>query len=134
MVALSLEARRPTLFGPDLIDASGRHHVGLFPAGLPILTGTAAEIARAHELAADQPGVLVIDFPSDGQTTTDYVEFGRLVAGKQPEELSYLGVTLHGQRTSSAVLPGAFLCCVDRGMSPLQRGRDSSNHAVTTAA
>jgi hypothetical protein len=96
VVALSLGAHRPELPGADLVDAAGRHHAGLFPAGLPIPAGTAAEIAGARELAADQHEVLVIDFPSDGQTTTDYAEFRRLVAGKQPDELRYLGMALHG--------------------------------------
>ena len=96
LVALTLGARRPDLAGPDLIDGAGRRHPGLLPVGLPILAGTADEIARTRDRAADVPDVLLIDFPAYGQTTNDYAEVVRLVADTPPDHLRYLGLALHG--------------------------------------
>jgi hypothetical protein len=79
VLALSLGATRPDLPGPEWLDGAGVRHRGLFPAGLPILGGRGAEISRTRDAALAERDVLLIDFPSDGQTTTDYQEFRQLV-------------------------------------------------------
>lgn len=96
LVALTLGARRPELPGADFVDAAGGRHPGLLPVGLPILAATAADIARTRATAADDPELLVIDFPAHGQTTTDYAEVLQRVACTPPEQLRFLGIALHG--------------------------------------
>jgi hypothetical protein len=96
VVAVSLGAAHPDMPGPDLVDAGGGRHPGLFPDGLPILAAGATEMVRLREAAAADPAVLLVDFPAAGQTTTDYEEFRAAVATTAPEELRYVGVALHG--------------------------------------
>ena len=96
VLAVSLGATHPDMPGPDLIDASGGRHRGLFPDGLPILAARGAEMVRVRDAAAANPEILLIDFPASGQTTTDYEEFRAMVARTRPEELRYAGIALRG--------------------------------------
>lgn len=96
VVALSLGACRPTLQGQELVDAFGARHPGLFPAGLPVLSGSTREITRARESAAGYGDVLVVAMPAVGQTTNDYEHVRAVVAGTAPQDLEYAGIGLHG--------------------------------------
>jgi len=96
VLAVSLGAAHPDMPGPDLVDAGGGRHPGLFPHGLPILAAGATELVRLREAAAADPEVLLVDFPSAGQTTNDYQEFRAMVATTAPAELRYVGIALQG--------------------------------------
>jgi hypothetical protein len=96
VLAVSLGAAHPDMPGPDWVDADGGRHPGLFPKGLPILGATPTEIATVREAAATDPGVLLIDFPEAGQTTTDYEQFREIVARTPCADLRYVGIALRG--------------------------------------
>src|SRR5215831_7728611 len=63
VLAVSLGATHPDTPGPDLVDASGGRHRGLFPDGLPILAARGADMVRVRDAAAANPEILLIDFP-----------------------------------------------------------------------
>src|SRR5215471_3491427 len=96
VLALSLGANHPDMPGPDLVDADGGRHPGLFPDGLPILAARTLEVARLRDAAAADPEGLLVDFPAAGQTTNDYEKFRAMVATTKPDELRYVGVALRG--------------------------------------
>ncbi len=93
LLALTLGVRRPPRVGPDFEDAEGRTHLGLFPAGLPVLGADAAELPALRE-AARERGLLVVDMPAPAHGTTDYDEFRAAVAADG--DLAYLGVLVSG--------------------------------------
>jgi hypothetical protein len=107
VIALTLGRRHPRLVGPDLVDASGRAHPGLIPIGIAVLAASAAEL-NALRAKALKDGVDVVDFPSQGQQTTDYAKFGALVRQVPTEALIYVGVGLYGARKAVGRIVGRF--------------------------
>jgi hypothetical protein len=53
-------------------------------------------------------GIDVVDFPSQGQQTNDYLEFGARVRAASTEELTYVGVGVYGPRKSVGKVVGRF--------------------------
>ena len=107
VIALTLGKRHPHLAGPDLVDASGRAHPGLIPIGIAVLAASAAEV-NALRAKALKNGIDVVDFPSQGQQTTDYARFGSLVREVPTESLTYVGVGLYGARKAVGRIVGRF--------------------------
>ena len=105
VLAVTLGATVQGLAGPDLVDADGQVHPGLFERGLPVLgaaRGALPEL-RARALAA---GVGVIDIPAVGQQTNDYEEVRAHVASMATADLEYLGLALHGPRRAVGRVSG----------------------------
>jgi len=107
VLALTLGARIPRILGPDVPDASGHHHPGLIPFGLPVLAAPGADLVRLRSSAL-AAGLLVVDFPTLGQQTTDYAAFTAQVAATSPADLTYLGVAVHGPAKSVRTLTGGL--------------------------
>ena len=107
VIALTLGKRHPVLAGADLVDKSGVAHPGLIPIGIAVLAAPAEELAalRAKALAR---GVDVVDFPVQGQETTDYGAFGRAVGEVETEALRYVGVGVFGPRKAVGKVVGKF--------------------------
>ena len=97
VLALTLGATVAGLTGPDLVDADGQVHPGLFSAGLPVLGAPREQLAPLRARAV-QDGVGVVDIPALGQQTNDYDEVRGYVARTATADLDYLGLALHGSR------------------------------------
>jgi hypothetical protein len=97
VIALTIGQRHAVLVGEPLIDASGFPHPGLIPMGIAVL-GAPKDALLDIRRRGLEVGCDVVDFPADGQTTTDYEAFRRTVARTRPEAMTYLGVALVGQR------------------------------------
>jgi Protein of unknown function (DUF2000) len=107
VIALTLGKRHPDLAGPDLVDASGWAHPGLIPIGIAVLGASEGEL-RSLRAKAVKSGVDVVDFPGQGQQTTDYDEFRTHVGQVVTEELSYVAVGLYGSRKAVGKIVGGF--------------------------
>ena len=107
VLALTMGKRQPQLAGEPLVDASGHAHPGLIPIGIPVLGAPADELAaiRGKAVAA---GLDVVDFPVQGQQTTDYAEFRRLVGETSPDALRYLGIMIYGARKKVSRVVGRY--------------------------
>lgn len=105
VVALTVGQRHPGLVGAPLIDASGQAHPGLIPIGIAVLSAPAEALAGLRAKAV-QGGCDVVDFPVQGQQTTDYQAFIEAVAQVSEEELRYLGLALLGPRKAVGKLVG----------------------------
>jgi len=97
VLALTVGQRHPALVGPPLVDASGVEHPGLIPIGIAVLGADPATLAAIRDkgIAA---GCDVVDFPVQGQQTTDYTALRDAVARIATAELRYIGVALVGAR------------------------------------
>ncbi|HOV05490.1 MAG TPA: DUF2000 domain-containing protein [Kaistiaceae bacterium] len=107
VMALTMGCRQPQLVGAPLVDGSGAEHPGLVPIGIPVLGAPAADLpaVRAKALKA---GLEVVDFPAEGQETTDYDEFRRRVAGVETPSLRYVGVMIFGGRKQVSRIVGRY--------------------------
>jgi hypothetical protein len=97
VLALTVGQRHPWLVGGALVDGSGFQHPGLIPIGIAVLAAGAGELAalRGKAIAA---GCDVVDFPAQGQQTTDYAAFQKAVLEVPTDDLSYVGVALVGEK------------------------------------
>lgn len=107
VIALTLGQRHPELAGADLVDGSGYAHPGLIPIGIAVLATSAVDLNELRAKALKN-GVDVVDFPSQGQQTNDYGEFGARVRDAPTEELSYVGVGVCGSRKAVGKIVGKF--------------------------
>jgi len=107
VLALTLGVTVDGLVGPDLVDADGDVHPGLFAAGLPVL-GAARATLSALRVRALRAGVGVIDIPALGQQTNDYDEVRGYVARTATADLEYLGLALHGSRRAVSRVTGTL--------------------------
>lgn len=107
VLALTMGRRQPHLAGEALIDASGAEHPGLIPIGIPVLGAPADELPALRDKAV-AAGLEVIDFPAQGQQTTDYAEFRRLVRATEPGALRYVGVMIYGAKKKVSRLVGRY--------------------------
>ena len=107
VLAVTLGATVDGLAGPDLVDADGEVHPGLFEKGLPVLGAERAALPelRARALGA---GVGVIDIPAVGQQTNDYDDVRAHVARTATADLEYLGLALHGSRRAVSRVTGTL--------------------------
>jgi hypothetical protein len=107
VMALTMGARNPQLVGKALIDSAGNVHPGLIPIGIPILAAPKEELPgiRSRALEVD---IEVVDFPAQGQLTTNYAEFMQMMSGTQPESIAYLGIMLFGTRKKVSRIVGKY--------------------------
>jgi hypothetical protein len=97
VIALTIGQRHPGLVGAPLIDGSGHAHPGLIPIGITVLAASQEELSsvRARGVAAECD---IVDFPAQGQETTNYKAFSDVVATVPGDALRYVGVALIGER------------------------------------
>jgi hypothetical protein len=107
VLALTLGVTVEGLVGPDLLDADGEVHPGLFATGLPVL-GAARSALSPLRARAVQAGVGVIDIPALGQQTNDYDEVRAYVARTATADLEYLGLALYGSRRAVSRVTGTL--------------------------
>lgn len=97
VMALTIGQRHPGLAGRALIDADGVAHPGLIPIGIAVLAASQDDLSTLRSKSADI-GCDVIDFPVQGQETTNYDAFCEAVGKIQTRDLRYLGIALVGEK------------------------------------
>ena len=107
VIALTMGRKRPELAGADLVDGAGAVHPGLISIGISILGAAGTDLAtvRAKALAR---GIEVVDFPAQGQETTDYALFSAEVSRCAADALRYVGVGLYGPRKAVGKIVGKY--------------------------
>jgi hypothetical protein len=106
VVAFTLGQRHQHLVGEPLRERDGTAHPGLIPIGIPVLKATAAQLSALRQKSLAHCDV--VDFPVQGQTTTDYVAFLDAVNALPGESLQYLAVGLVGSKKKVGKLVGGF--------------------------
>jgi hypothetical protein len=107
VMALTMGQRQPHLVGAPLIDAAGNEHPGLIPIGIAVL-GTPASDLPALRQKAMSDDLEVVDFPVQGQQTTDYQQFRSMMAATDAGQVGYLGVMIYGDRKKVGRIVGKY--------------------------
>ncbi|MFB9991617.1 DUF2000 domain-containing protein [Deinococcus oregonensis] len=95
LLAVSLGQQVSEHIGPDLPDASGELHAGLFDRAITVLAAAAAELPGLRR-RAKQTGLLTVDFTTLPQRARTYDEYASALSAASPEALDYLGLALYG--------------------------------------
>jgi len=106
VVAFTLGQRHSHLVGAPLREGDGTAHPGLIPIGIPVLKATAAQLSALREKSLAHCDV--VDFPEQGQTTTDYSAFLDAVHTFKGDSLQYLAVGLVGPKNRIGKLVGGL--------------------------
>lgn len=106
VVAFTLGQRHGHLVGAQLLDREGVAHPGLIPIGIPVLKATDRQLIDLRRKAIEHCDV--VDFPVEGQTTTDYGAFLEAVRALPGESIRYLAVGLVGGKKKIGKLVGGF--------------------------
>ena len=107
VLGVTLGATVEGVVGPDLVDADGEAHPGLFEKGLPVLAARREELPELRARAV-RAGVGVIDIPAVGQQTNDYDEVRAYVARTATADLEYLGLARYGSRRAVSRVTGTL--------------------------
>ncbi|MBA1334950.1 MAG: hypothetical protein HPY66_0571 [Firmicutes bacterium] len=83
----------------------GQRHPGLIPIGIAVLAASQDELPDIRRKGLEA-GCDVIDFPVEGQQTTNYQAFREAVAAIQPEEMRYAGIALVGEKKEISKIVG----------------------------
>lgn len=106
VVAFTLGQRHSHLVGAPLREPDGTAHPGLIPIGITVLKATTEQLTVLRRKSLEHCDV--VDFPMQGQTTTDYEAFLREVGTVPGDALQYLAVGLVGPRKKIGKLAGGF--------------------------
>ncbi|WP_250515876.1 DUF2000 domain-containing protein [Caballeronia sp. INDeC2] len=106
VVAFTLGQRHSHLVGAPLIERDGTAHPGLIPIGIPVLKASALQLSELRQKSLAHCDV--VDFPVQGQATTDYAMFLDAVQTHAGESLQYLAVGVVGARNRVSKLVGGF--------------------------
>jgi hypothetical protein len=107
VIALTVGKIWPELAGRDLIDACGFAHPGLIPIGIAILGAEASELVKIRAKALERT-LGVVDFPVQGQQTTDYEAFCAAVSQVGTNQLEYVAVGVYGPRKAVGKVVGKY--------------------------
>lgn len=106
VVAFTLGQRHGRLVGAPLREHDGVTHAGLIPIGITVLKASADQLSELRTKSL--PHCDVVDFPVQGQTTTDYAAFLDAVLTHSGEALRYVAVGLLGPRNRVGKLVGGL--------------------------
>lgn len=106
VVAFTLGQRHGHIVGAPLREHDGTSHPGLIPVGIPVLKATTLQLSELRHKSL--PHCDVVDFPVQGQATTDYGAFLNAVHAHRGDGLRYLAVGLIGPRNKVGKLVGGF--------------------------
>ncbi|MGH9130908.1 MAG: DUF2000 domain-containing protein [Acidimicrobiales bacterium] len=110
VLALTLGSRVESLIGPDVKDADGGLHLGITTVPVPVLVANGAIVRqiRARAMEALDERLLVVDFTDSAQRTHTYDDYVALLATLTEDQVTYLGVALHGPRKLVQRLTGSL--------------------------
>ncbi|MEM5369036.1 DUF2000 domain-containing protein [Paraburkholderia azotifigens] len=106
VIAFTLGQRHSHLVGAPLRERDGTAHPGLIPIGISVLKATVEQLRELRQKSLAHCDV--VDFPVEGQATTDYGAFLDAVQALSGDSLRYLAIGLVGPRNRINKLVGGF--------------------------
>jgi hypothetical protein len=108
VLAFTLGRKLEEVVGPEVVDGSGRTHLGITRIPIPILKADETVVRNIREQAERTDGMVVVDFTDAAQTSKTYEEYQQKMATRTSEELRYLGVALYGDKKLVNRLTGSL--------------------------
>ena len=100
ILGITLGKHMPEAVGADVLDGSGKAHLGIIMFPVPILRGDAEQIRAIRETLSgvDYQDVIVVDFSDVAQGCRTYDEFIDKAAKAEEKEFQYLGIGICGSK------------------------------------
>lgn len=100
IMGMTLGKQVPEAVGPDVIDKSGRTHMGIVTFPVPILKARREKIRdlRVRLYEPEYAGLTVVDFSDVAQSCKTYDEFIEKAADAAECDLAYLGIGICGAK------------------------------------
>ncbi len=95
VVALTIGQRHPVLVGEPFVDGSGFAHPGLIPIGITVLSAPENDLSEIRRKGLEAR-CDIVDFPREGQQTTNYQAFREATAIVNSQAMKYLAIALVG--------------------------------------
>jgi hypothetical protein len=93
--------------GPDISDASGLLHRGIFDRAITVLAAAPKDIANLHS-AGTAADLVLVGLTTHAQEAHTYDEYSRTLATTATEKLDYLGIAICGSRKRVTKLTGSL--------------------------
>ena len=110
IMGITLGKHMPETVGPDVVDKSGREHLGIIEFPVPILRADKEKIRFIREQLY-QPGysdLMVVDFSDVAQCCKNYGEYIGKAAQADESEWRYFGLGLCGPKKLVSRLTGSM--------------------------
>lgn len=93
--------------GPDISDATGLVHRGIFDRAITVLAAAPRDIAKLHS-AGTVTELVLVGLTTHAQKAHTYDEYSRTLGVTATEKLEYLGVAICGRRKSVTKFTGSL--------------------------
>ena len=110
ILGITLGQKVPQIVGADIIDKTGRNHLGLITFPVPILKANAEALKMLREklYSEDFSDLTAADFSDLAQSCKTYSEFVEKMKSAREEDLSYLGLAIYGAKKKVNKLTGSL--------------------------
>ena len=110
ILGITLGKHMPEAVGADVLDGSGKPHLGIITFPVPILRGDAEQIRAIRETlyGVDYQDVIVVDFSDVAQCCKNYGEYIGKAAQADESEWRYFGLGLCGPKKLVSRLTGSM--------------------------
>ncbi|AKN30979.1 hypothetical protein Ccar_09020 [Clostridium carboxidivorans P7] len=110
ILSITLGKYVPELVGEDVVDASGKTHLGITTIPVPILKGNKEILRDLREklYTTDFQDMVVVDFSDVAQSCNVYSQYIEKASGTLEEEHTYFGLTICGNKKKVNKLTGSM--------------------------
>lgn len=110
IMGITLGKKMPEVVGADVIDRSGKEHLGIIEFPIPILRGSSETIKAIREKLYQQDfqDLTVVDFSDLAQSCKTYYEFIEKIAQVPESNLQYFGLAICGAKKKVNKLTGSM--------------------------
>ena len=110
VMGVTIGKHLPGVVGADVLDRSGREHLGVIEFPIPILRGNRDKIRELRALLYEEPfrDLKVVDFSDTAQSCKTYGEFIEKIAAVPESDLAYFGIAICGDKKKVNKLTGSL--------------------------
>ena len=110
IMGITLGKHIPETVGPDVMDKSGKEHLGIIELPVPILKADQEKIREIREqlYRPEYADLVGVDFSDVAQSCNVYEEYIKKAASVAEEEMTYFGIGICGARKLVNKLTGSL--------------------------
>lgn len=110
IIGLTLGKHIPEAIGPEVLDKSGRAHLGIIQIPVPVLKADREKIRelRRRLYGPEFAGLIAVDFSDVAQSCNVYDDYIQKAAGVEESGFHYFGIGLCGKKKLVNKLTGSL--------------------------